>query len=162
MDTHTAHTTQQPPLEQLLAAAATQSSACQKGGIHAQLSEKLSDLYALAYQCYEHGKYQKAADFFHVLTRLQSQNPSYWMGLAASKEMLLQYEEALECYSVAALLDIENPTVHFSAAGCCFAMGNIEKGLQAIAAAELVALGKPEHATLISQLALIRDAWNTL
>ena len=130
------------------------------GLIHQQLLERFCEIYEVAYALYEHGHYQKAMDFFHVLTRLQSQNASYWLGLAATQQMLQLYQEALDSYSVAALLDCENPAVHFYAAGCCLSMGDIQKGLQAMTTAELFAQGKPEYASLIVQIAIIREVWS--
>lgn len=145
-------------MEQLIASAAKAEEDA-FDVIAQQLSEGLDNLYTFAYHFYDHGKYQRAADFFYVLTRLNNQDQTYWLGLAAAQQMLKQYEKALDSYSIAALLDPENPTVHFYAAGCFFSLGNVEKGLQALEAAELVGQGQSKHKMLISQLALIRQAW---
>lgn len=126
-----------------------------------QLHASATELYALAYRLYEHGNYRKAADIFHVLTRLQSHKTAYWLGLAAAQQMQHLYAAALETYAVAALLELENPYIHFHAAGCCFSMGAIEKGLQALQAAELVANGRAEYTELCAQLALMREVQNS-
>lgn len=149
--------TSSPILEQFIAAVAENNNFDE---IRNNLSEGLDNLYTYAYHFYDHGKYEKAVDFFYVLTRLDSQNFTYWLGLAAAQQMLKQYGKALDCYSVAALLNPENPTAHFYAAGCFFSMGQTDKGLQALDAAELIAQGQQKHKMLISQLALIRQAWS--
>jgi len=130
-------------------------------GLRQNFSAGLENLYAVAYNYYEHGKYQKATDVFRVLTGLDSQNTTYWMGFAAALQMLQQYEKALSAYSVAALLDPQNPAVHFHAAGCCFMLGEVERGLQALDAAEMVAQGKENYETFIAQLVLIKQAWTS-
>jgi len=146
--------------DQFIAAVADVEESQNFDAIRNELSGGLDSLYTFAYHFYDHGKYQKAVDFFYVLTRLNSHNPTYWLGLAAAQQMLKQYEKALDSYSVAALLAPESPTAHFYAAGCFFSQGQVEKGLQALDAAELVAQGQNKHKMLISQLALIRQAWS--
>lgn len=117
------------------------------------------DLYQYAYHFYQNGKYEEAADFFRTLTTLNCRDRNYWIGLAGSLKMLKQYNEALNAYTIAAVIHCEDPLVHAHAADCCFAIGDLERGKLALESAESLAAGKEEYSLLNSQLAVIREAW---
>lgn len=124
-------------------------------------NEAIDGLYGTAYKFYEIGKYQDAAHFFRVMTMIDTTGRRNWMGLGASLQMLKEYEEAIESYSVAAMMDPEDPYAHLHAAECLFIMGQKERALIALSSAELTAgNNKNKNKRLISQLALIRNAWS--
>jgi type III secretion system low calcium response chaperone LcrH/SycD len=120
----------------------------------------LQGLYAIAYNFYENGKYREAVHYFRVLSNIDAPTRKHWMGLGASLHMLKDYEKALAAYSIAALLDNQDPYVHIHAADCCFALEQKERGMKALDAAELVIKMNKNDQKLISQLALIRQAWS--
>lgn len=116
-------------------------------------------LYAAAYHAYENGKYADATHFFCYLTGCAPTKPEYWMGLGAAHQMAKEYQEAIYAYGAAALLKSDEPQVHLHAADCFFALGETEKGLQALESAEL-ALGKQPAATIRRHIALMRQLWH--
>ena len=117
------------------------------------------DLYQYAYHFYKNGKYEEAADFFRTLTSINCSDRHYWIGLAGSLKMLKKYKEAIDTYAVAAVIDSSDPLVHAHAADCCFAAGEIDRGIQALESAESLTAGKEHYQLLNSQLAVIRQAW---
>lgn len=122
--------------------------------------ETVSGLYAIAYNFYEIGKYQDAVQFFRILTALDTQSRKNWMGLGASLQMLKEFEKAIEAYTVATLLDDEDPYVHMHAADCFFALNNMKKAIIALEAAEyVVGLNKAKYAHLLPQIQLFRKTW---
>jgi type III secretion system low calcium response chaperone LcrH/SycD len=133
----------------------------QKEEITPLSDEALNVLYAMAYALYEKGRYQEAKHFFHLLTLSNAHERKYWMGLAASCQMLKEYAKALEFYGVAAIQDPVDPYVHLHAAGCCFANGQNDRGVSAIEAAEKVATLSNKHERLLGQLKMMRQAWSS-
>ena len=82
------------------------------------------------------------------------------MGLAASLQMCKSYDEAIETYGVAAMLDDNDPHAHYHAAECYFLAGDPEKGKIALGAAEAVAAREnKKNPNFISQLAIMRQVW---
>lgn len=92
--------------------------------------------YEIGYQLYQEGRYKDSAAVF---TRLVLQSPfeeSYWRGLASTRQMQRKFEEALHAWSLVALLVEEDPSPHFHAAECLFALRDGEQALKAVALAE--------------------------
>lgn len=122
--------------------------------------QETQELYTYAYHFYRNGKFGQACDFFETLTTIDRFNSIYRKGLAASYKMLNDYENALDNYIVAVMLEPNDPMIHAHAADCCFALGQTERGLMAIESAEQKAAGKEEFCQVLSQLALIKEAWS--
>ena len=125
-------------------------------------SEALLALYAMAYELYRNGKYEDAKTFFRLLALANSFERKYWMGLAASYQMLKDYEKALECYSAAAIQDPSDPYAHWHAADCFFHSDNVVKAKEALESAIITAKLDQVHSGLVPKLELIAAAWSTL
>lgn len=130
-----------------------------KQGLPKLSPESIEGLYSLAYQYYECGKYPESSKFFRFLTLIGTQEKKHWMGLGASLKMQKDYEQAVQAYSVAAVLDPKDPYIHVWAADCLFAMNQIEKGLKGINTAIKMAKMKKAYHPLLPELELIREAW---
>ncbi len=122
-------------------------------------AEEIAEFYHSAYYFYQNGKYQEAEDYFRTLTALESRNVHYWMGLASALKMQRNYEKALNIYIVAGMLNHQDPLIHAHAADCCFALGQTERGLQAIDLAIILA-SKKEEKELATRLAVVKQAWS--
>lgn len=126
-----------------------------------QLSpEVLSTLYGMAYQFYRNGKYDEAKQFFRFLTHANTHDRRFWMGLAASLHMLKEHAAAIECYSVAAIQNPDDPYTHWHAAECFFALGNQPEAIIALESALAVARNDEKHYPLVVQLELIKKTWS--
>ncbi|MBS4169030.1 SycD/LcrH family type III secretion system chaperone [Parachlamydia sp. AcF125] len=125
-------------------------------------TEVLSCLYASAYEFYTHGKYETAQHFFQMLTVLEPHSKKNWMGLGATLQVQKNYQLALEAYSFAALLDLNDPYISFHAAECFFFLDQIQHGFDALTAAEEIATQQkndsPPH-PLLNHIELMRTGW---
>lgn len=121
--------------------------------------ESLSALYSMAYQLYRNGKYADAKDFFRFLTIANTHDRRFWKGLGACYQMLKDYPAAIECYSVAAIQNPNDPYVHFYAAECSRHAGNHSLALSTLESALTVAKVTSQHASLATKLKLIYQAW---
>lgn len=130
--------------------------------------ESISDdiveaLYAFAYSNYQIGKYNDAATLFRLLTGLRIRDPRFWKGLGSALQMLKNFEEAVEAYSWAALLDDKqaDPHPHFHAAECLHTLGKVGQGIKALDAARTVALkNERKYLNLLQKIAFFRITWS--
>lgn len=122
--------------------------------------ESLSALYAMAYELYRNGKYEDAKGFFRFLTIANTFECRFWIGLGACYQMLKDYAGAIECYSVAAVQNPDDPYVHFYAAECFFHGGDSAKAIKTLESALIVAKKTSEHCDLIPKLQLLYDTWS--
>lgn len=117
--------------------------------------EDFSSLYAAAYAFYEAGDYEKAAELFTALTQSAPFEQAHWRGLASTRQMLSSYEEALHAWSIVALLNHEDPYVHFHAAECLISLGNSQEAAKALDMAE-GRLDNPLNFELKDKIELLR------
>lgn len=88
--------------------------------------EQMEAIYATAFTLYNGGRYEDAEKIFQCLCLFEHLGHRYWMGLGATRQMLKKYKEAIDAYSMAAVLDVRDPHAALQAAECHLAMGNIE------------------------------------
>lgn len=113
-------------------------------------------LYAAAHAYYKNGQYEQACHFFRFLTLKAPEQPRNWKGLAASHQLLKNYETAIDYWGVAALMDEKDYTTHLQAAHCFLALDDKKQAFQALDAAEIVGEGQ---ASAKEQITLLRTAW---
>ncbi|MBA3816248.1 MAG: SycD/LcrH family type III secretion system chaperone [Parachlamydiaceae bacterium] len=122
-------------------------------------AEEGSLLYTLAYHLYESGKYEDSKQIFRFLTICEPFDRRFWLGLAASYQLLKDYAEAIECYSVAAVQEPNDPYVHLHAADCFFAQSQMKTGVRTLESA-ITAARNSNATSLLMQLENMRKAWN--
>lgn len=120
--------------------------------------DSIAVLYSLAYHLYENGKYFDSKQVFRFLSLSDPFDRRYWMGLGASYQMLKDFKEALECYSVAAVQEPNDPYVHLHAADCLFATGDTQKGVKTLESA-IIAAEKSDSIPLLTQLKCMHQSW---
>lgn len=120
--------------------------------------EAVSCLYASAYEFYVNGKFETARHFFHILTVIEPYAKRNWMGLGATFQAEKNYMSALEAYSIAATLDLDDPYISFHAAECFFFLDYVEKGFEALDAAAAIA-AEHKHHPLNVHIDLMRKGW---
>lgn len=97
---------------------------------------KEEQLYAAAYALYEQSDFQEAIALFTQLVLLNTFEEKYWRGLASSHQMQAHYHEALQAWSLVAILNEKDPYSHFHAAECLFSLNDKQEGLKALVCAE--------------------------
>lgn len=78
----------------------------------------LEGMYGQAYRLYNSGKYSQAAETFKFLVMINSTEPKYMMGLAASYHMLKMYDAAIQSYMMCGIIDPDSPIPHYHASDC--------------------------------------------
>lgn len=116
-------------------------------------------MYALATQAYEGGDYLSALSLFRLLTLQQMNDRDYWMGLGASLQMARHYDEALMAYHYAAHLNDEDPYLFYQCAQCHEALGNLDKGYEALVLAIDRGDRRTEWKELTQQLKQLQLHW---
>ena len=120
-------------------------------------NEDLHVLYSLAYSLYQVGDYGQAREIFHQLAYLKPLKQKYWMGLGACFQLERTYGEALKAWSMAAILDENDPSPHLHAAECYFSMHNIEEGIKAIKTAKNLSENAPEE--ILEKITGLEACW---
>lgn len=84
--------------------------------------EYVENIYAQAYRLYNTGKYEEAMHLFRILIMMNSMEPKYMMGLAASYHMIKDYTNAIQTYVMCSVFDPNNPIPHYHTADCFIQM----------------------------------------
>lgn len=113
--------------------------------------ETMAKFYGAAYHLFEHKHYQSAADGFVFLVTLNGHNYDYWLGLGMSEQLCGHYEDAIDAYEIAAIIEIENPISYFYLAKCLFAIHDRESSMLALDLAIEYAENRPEFFDLEQQ-----------
>jgi type III secretion system low calcium response chaperone LcrH/SycD len=101
--------------------------------------ESLENIYQRALALYNEDKAEQSSEAFAILIRERPFHKIFWLGLAASKQKLKEYEKALEAYALTSLIDDHDPMPHFHAAQCYIGLNNKDEAIKAINLAEALA-----------------------
>ncbi len=123
--------------------------------------EDMESCYALAYLMYKNGKYEDARAQFAFLVFYDHLERKYWLGLAAALQMLEQYENAVTAYSIATLLDVEDPLVPFHAAECHIGLGDTQKAKNALEASIMASGDNEAFADLKNKASALLELLNS-
>ena len=118
----------------------------------------MENVYAQAYRLYNTGKYAEATHLFRILIMLNAMEPKYILGLGASLHMLKEYYDAIQTYTMCAVLDPTNPIPHYHSSDCFIQMKDY---LSAMLCLELVidkASNKAEYAKMKERAQLSLDS----
>lgn len=102
-----------------------------KGGTFKDMKDLSDDameaIYSVAYNLYQGGKYEEAQKVFQFLCFYDHFNRKYYMGLGACQQMQKQYDNAIEIFSFATVLDSDDPRPMICIGDCHLAKGDKEK-----------------------------------
>ncbi|UYM14718.1 SycD/LcrH family type III secretion system chaperone [Endozoicomonas euniceicola] len=105
-----------------------------KGGTFKDLKNMSEDameaIYSVAYNLYQGGKYEEAQKVFQFLCFYDHFNRKYFLGLGACQQMQKQFENAIEIFTFALVLDEHDPRPMIYIGDCHLAMGDKEKAKQ--------------------------------
>lgn len=108
--------------------------------------EEMEAAYANGYNLFQAGNYEKAEGFFEFLATFDRLNKKYWMALGACRFNKKDHDGSLAAYSIAAMIDVEDPGLLLKIAQCRLAMGEKDTAVGVLEAAVELAENKPEHA----------------
>lgn len=125
-------------------------------------SEKIKEIYLIAYELYQDKQYEKASSFFQLLVSASPQEKKFWKGLAGSLQMEKKYQEAISCYIIAQYLSKNNPDPYFyiHTADCHFALGEISEGLIALEGAATFAKTQ-KNSRVLKHVDLMKKLWSS-
>lgn len=115
-------------------------------------ADEQESVYAAAFGNYELGNYSEASSLFTALALASPFEESHWRGLASSRQMEEKYQEALQAWSMVALLAEHDPLPHFHAAECLITLRNTEDAMKALNCAETRIFEKTPLASKIAVL----------
>ncbi len=113
--------------------------------VRGMTTDNLEAVYNLAYTAYNSGRYDQAQKMFRFLCFLDHLEKKYWVGLGACMQFTKQYNTAVDAFSMAGLLDPDDPRAPLQAAQCHMALGNREAALDGLKAAIAGAGDDPRH-----------------
>lgn len=129
---------------------------------YGEISEKkIEEAYALGYFLYQQKHFFDATSLFRQLTLSRPADSKYWKGLGACLQMEKEYEEALNCYAAAQILNgqTKDPYVYVHAADCYFAQGDKKNGCIALQMANQYG-EKQKDQRLLRHVKLMQEIWS--
>lgn len=108
--------------------------------------DEMEAAYANGYTMFQAGNYGKAEGIFEFLATFDNQMKKYWTALGACRFNMENYYGAMAAYSVAVLIDVDDPALLMKIAQCRMAVGEKDVAAGALEAALEVAGDKAEHA----------------
>jgi len=115
--------------------------------------EEKKEAYALGRVLYYSGEYMKASYVFAHLTIADPFTYCFWHGLASCKQLLKEYETAIEAWKAVYSLHPKNPLGYFHAAECYLSIENKKEALQNLDKAEQLC----KDASLLNRIQLLKS-----
>lgn len=121
--------------------------------------EDLALLYSMGHSLYKIGDYAQAQNVFQRLVISKPLERRNWLAYGGALQMNGDYEEALTAWSMAALLDDNDPLPHFHAAECLFSLKQPDEGEKALSEVER-RLTDENEGDLRDKIRALRKSWN--
>lgn len=107
--------------------------------------------YTCGYELLKHKRFDEAADFFWLLSSLDSFISVYWLGLGIAEQHREHWKQALYAYTMATIADETNPLPQYRSAQCYAALGDTVLAVNALDLAIAQCGDDPKYATLREQ-----------
>lgn len=114
-------------------------------------------VYALGHSLYMQEQYLSASKYFSFLVAHIQTEKRYVNALASSLQMLGRYEEAVQYYCMASIMDIDDPLTTFHTAECFIALKQYEQAEEALSLL-LQQATKPQWHELRERCQVLRNA----
>lgn len=120
------------------------------------LGEKdLEVIYSFALNFYKNEKYADAISIFRYLCMNDHLTQKWWIGLGAAQQKSGDYQGAIQSYTMATMLDVEDPRPPLHGGYCLMMLGQNEQATNAFEHVVMVCDKKPEHAALKTQAEML-------
>ncbi len=134
----------------------------QDGGTLGMLNDispdMLEQLYALAYEQYQAGKWQEAQKLFQMLCILDHYDARFYLGLGACRQANGEWEQAIQSYSYGALLDMKDARFPFYAAECHLHMDALDAAESGFQAAQALGREQASCTDLVARAGIMQEA----
>ncbi|MBT0077517.1 SycD/LcrH family type III secretion system chaperone VcrH [Vibrio alginolyticus] len=126
--------------------------------LHDVSQDTIEHIYAVGYNFFQSGKIEQAAKVFQLLSMLDHYQARFFIGLGAARQELGEYLQAIDAYSYAALVDVNDPRPPFHSAECHLKLGQLTEAESGFYSAKEMSAGKSQYADLHERAGIMLEA----
>ncbi|MGL1470669.1 SycD/LcrH family type III secretion system chaperone VcrH [Vibrio parahaemolyticus] len=126
--------------------------------LHDVSADTIEHIYAVGYNFFQSGKIEQAAKVFQLLSILDHYQARFFIGLGAARQELGEYLQAIDAYSYAALVDINDPRPPFYSAECHLKLEQLTEAESGFYSAKEMSAGKSQYADLHQRAGIMLEA----
>ncbi|EIJ0966300.1 SycD/LcrH family type III secretion system chaperone VcrH [Vibrio parahaemolyticus] len=126
--------------------------------LHDVSADTIEHIYAVGYNFFQSGKIEQAAKIFQLLSMLDHYQARFFIGLGAARQELGEYLQAIDAYSYAALVDINDPRPPFHSAECHLKLEQLTEAESGFYSAKEMSAGKSQYADLHQRAGIMLEA----
>ncbi len=126
--------------------------------LHDVSADTIEHIYAVGYNFFQSGKIEQAAKVFQLLSMLDHYQARFFIGLGAARQELGEYLQAIDAYSYAALVDINDPRPPFHSAECHLKWEQLTEAESGFYSAKEMSAGKSQYADLHQRAGIMLEA----
>ncbi|UPR37570.1 SycD/LcrH family type III secretion system chaperone [Vibrio parahaemolyticus] len=126
--------------------------------LHDVSADTIEHIYAVGYNFFQSGKIKQAAKVFQLLSMLDHYQARFFIGLGAARQELGEYLQAIDAYSYAALVDINDPRPPFHSAECHLKLEQLTEAESGFYSAKEMSAGKSQYADLHQRAGIMLEA----
>ncbi|EPE2681520.1 SycD/LcrH family type III secretion system chaperone VcrH [Vibrio alginolyticus] len=126
--------------------------------LHDVSQDTIEHIYAVGYNFFQSGKIEQAAKVFQLLSMLDHYQARFFIGLGAARQELGEYLQAIDAYSYAALVDVNDPRPPFHSAECHLKLEQLTEAESGFYSAKEMSAGKSQYADLHKRAGIMLEA----
>ncbi|EGR1477445.1 CesD/SycD/LcrH family type III secretion system chaperone [Vibrio parahaemolyticus] len=126
--------------------------------LHDVSADTIEHIYAVGYNFFQSGKIEQAAKVFQLLSMLDHYQARFFIGLGAARQELGEYLQAIDAYSYAALVEINDPRPPFHSAECHLKLEQLTEAESGFYSAKEMSAGKSQYADLHQRAGIMLEA----
>ncbi|MFH0228909.1 SycD/LcrH family type III secretion system chaperone VcrH [Vibrio diabolicus] len=126
--------------------------------LHDVSQDTIEHIYAVGYNFFQSGKIEQAAKVFQLLSMLDHYQARFFIGLGAARQELGEYLQAIDAYSYAALVDVNDPRPPFHSAECHLKLEQLTEAESGFYCAKEMSAGKSQYADLHERAGIMLEA----
>ncbi|EGR3405478.1 CesD/SycD/LcrH family type III secretion system chaperone [Vibrio parahaemolyticus] len=126
--------------------------------LHDVSADTIEHIYAVGYNFFQSGKIEQATKVFQLLSMLDHYQARFFIGLGAARQELGEYLQAIDAYSYAALVDINDPRPPFHSAECHLKLEQLTEAESGFYSAKEMSAGKSQYADLHQRAGIMLEA----
>ncbi|HHF3023566.1 TPA: SycD/LcrH family type III secretion system chaperone VcrH [Vibrio diabolicus] len=126
--------------------------------LHDVSQDTIEHIYAVGYNFFQSGKIEQAAKVFQLLSMLDHYQARFFIGLGAARQELGEYLQAIDAYSYAALVDVNDPRPPFHSAECHLKLEQLTEAESGFYSAKEMSAGKSQYADLHGRAGIMLEA----
>lgn len=126
--------------------------------LHDVSQDTIEHIYAVGYNFFQSGKIEQAEKVFQLLSMLDHYQARFFIGLGAARQELGEYLQAIDAYSYAALVDVNDPRPPFHSAECHLKLEQLTEAESGFYSAKEMSAGKSQYADLHERAGIMLEA----